>query len=63
MRVDCVAPFVMGNLFEKPFSQIWKEKADEVNRNSKVFEFFDVIDERNNTNSLNTNYVDKEFLL
>lgn len=63
VRVDCVAPFVMGNLFEKPFSQIWKEKADEVNRNSKVFEFFDAIDERNNTNSLNTNYVDKEFLL
>ena len=63
VRVDCVAPFIMGNLFEKPFSKIWKEKADEVNSSSQVLAFYNAIDERTNTNSLNTNYIDKEFVL
>ena len=63
VRLDCVAPFVIGNLFNNEFSKIWKIKADKAWKHPKVLEYYDSIDSLNNTSTLNINYVDKDFYI
>lgn len=63
LRLDCVAPFVIGNLFEDELSNIWRKKGIGAWQNTRIQEFYEAIDEITNTNSLNTNYVDKEILI
>lgn len=63
LRLDCIAPFVIGNVFKKTLSSIWREKGITAWQHSKMQEFYNAIDEVSNSNSLNINYIDKEFYI
>ena len=36
VRLDCTMPFTMGNVFEKPFSTIWKEQGNKCWKSEQV---------------------------
>ena len=43
-RLDCMAPFTIGNVLEKPISSIWKEKGEHAWHNPQVMEYVKSID-------------------
>ena len=59
MRLDCMAPFVMGNILKDDFYTIWKDKKDIVWNNQKVKEYIENFD-INSINEMITNYVDED---
>ena len=38
-RLDCMAPFTIGNVLEKPLSLIWKEKGEHAWQDSQVIDY------------------------
>ena len=60
MRLDCMAPFVIGNMLKDDFCKIWKEKKDICWNNPKVQEYIEYFNDNNNINDLMTNYVDED---
>jgi len=43
-RLDCMAPFTIGNVLEQPLDYIWKEKGEHAWNNPKVMEYVKSID-------------------
>lgn len=44
-RLDCMAPFIIGNVLEKPLKEIWDEKGKYAWKTSAVQQFISSIDE------------------
>ena len=44
VRLDCMAPFVIGNVLKDPFKKIWTEKGINAWKNERVLKFIDSID-------------------
>lgn len=41
VRLDCTMPFVIGNVLEKPFSQIWAEKGNNCWKDHNIIEYIE----------------------
>lgn len=63
VRLDCVAPFVIGNLFDHSLSKIWKEKHKDCWKHPKVKEYYNSIDYRTNESNMIINYLDNDFVI
>ena len=61
-RLDCMAPFIIGNVLEKSVKEIWRDKGINAWHNSKVVEFVNSIDEDNQEGNLK-NHVDADILI
>ena len=61
-RLDCMAPFVIGNVLEKSVKELWLDKGINAWHNSKVVEFVNSIDEDNQEGNLK-NHVDADILI
>jgi MoaA/NifB/PqqE/SkfB family radical SAM enzyme len=62
LRLDCMAPFVIGNVLHDDFETVWKEKHVNCWKNPLVQEYIDNFKEGDN-NTLLTNYVDKDIVI
>jgi len=62
VRIDGMAPFVIGNIISEDFSQIWQNKIDNCWEDSKVQEFINGFIE-NDQNRKTINYVEKDIPL
>ena len=56
-RIDCMAPFVIGNVFENSIKEIWRTKGIDVWHTEPVQKFIASIDEDKQTSNLK-NHVD-----
>ena len=63
VRIDCMAPFVLGNVLNQPFVNIWKEKGSDCWQQSLVEEFIDSVDGLSNENHNLRNHVDGDIVL
>ncbi|MCK8828087.1 radical SAM protein [Natroniella acetigena] len=61
VRLDCSLPFVIGNILEDSFKDIWNNKAKDSLNNPKVREYIECLDE--NESSFLTNYVDEDIYI
>lgn len=62
LRLDCMVPFVAGNILEEDFLSIWKNKGISCWDNPNVLDFISKYDTPDH-NSLMTNYVDADIYL
>ena len=62
VRLDCTMPFIIGNVLEKPFSEIWKEKGNTCWKNEKIDEYIKDL-ETNGYNVKHVNHVDTDILI
>lgn len=62
LRLDCMVPFVIGNILENDFEAIWKEKHDKCWSHPKVQEYIAQFDSDDASKML-TNYVDKDIYI
>lgn len=62
IRLDCMTPFVIGNILKDDFSKIWNEKHDTCWNHPKVVEYISQFNEED-TNNLMTNYVDNDIYI
>ena len=60
VRMDCMAPFVIGNIFEKNFDKIWEEKGRSCWSDAKVAEYISSIDPYTNESSMFLNHVEPD---
>lgn len=44
VRLDCTMPFTIGNVLNKPFSSIWKEKGSVCWNNPRITEYIDSLE-------------------
>ena len=63
VRLDCMAPFVMGNVKERPFVDIWREKSSKCWQDKRVVEYVNSIRGSRSESSLIRNYVDKDVFI
>ena len=56
-RLDCMAPFTIGNVFEKSIKEMWLEKGIDAWQADAVKNFIDSIDENAQTSAI-MNHVD-----
>lgn len=63
VRLDCMAPFILGNILDRDFEKLWKEKAKDCWYNEKVCEYINAFDDLSDINELQKNYVDSDILL
>lgn len=62
IRIDGMAPFIIGNILNNDFTQIWEQKIDQCWENPKVKEFIEQFD-KNDRNEIYINYIEKDILL
>ena len=62
VRLDCMAPFVMGNVLEDSFYDIWRERGNNIWNDPRVIEFINSVNEDEQRGSI-TNYVDSDIKL
>lgn len=62
VRIDGMAPFVIGNIINEDFTEIWESKIDNCWNNEKVRKFIDGFDQ-NDRNLNYINYSNKDILL
>jgi len=63
MRLDCMAPFIIGNVLKDDFKKIWDEKGKVCWENPEINKLIDSIDELTNKSSYLTNYIDHDIIL
>ena len=63
VRLDCMAPFVIGNILESDFDTIWKTKAADCWENPKVKAYIEGYSEDCDINSKYKNYYDTDILI
>ena len=61
-RLDCMAPFTIGNVLEKSIASIWKEKGENAWHNPKVIEYVESINTDNQQGNI-LNHVSKDIRL
>ncbi len=57
IRLDCMTPFVLGNVLKDDFVKVWKDKCNDVWERPEVREYYE------NTQSSIRNYVDKDIII
>jgi MoaA/NifB/PqqE/SkfB family radical SAM enzyme len=62
IRLDCVAPFIIGNVFNGSFIDQWR-LGNNVWKDQRVIDYIDSIDDCSGRNSTHKNYVDKDIVL
>ncbi len=62
IRIDGMAPFIIGNIIEDDFSTLWRNKIDTCWKDSRVIEFIKNFDDEDR-NRLLINYVGKDIYL
>lgn len=62
IRIDGMAPFVVGNILADDFATIWKDKIENAWNNEKVAEFISEFD-KNDVNYESVNYIMKDIVL
>ncbi len=62
IRIDGMAPFVIGNILTDDFVEVWTSKADTWQKNCKVAEFIDGFDETDRNYSF-VNYFDADIFI
>lgn len=60
IRLDCMAPFTLGNVLDDDFEQIWLQKASQCWKNPKVIEYVNGYSNDNDINETYKNYFDKD---
>ncbi|PLK48185.1 radical SAM/SPASM domain-containing protein [Uliginosibacterium sp. TH139] len=63
VRLDCVAPFVVGNVRDMKFSDVWKDIPGDIWKSKAVSGYIDSVDKYTGRSSLISNYNDKDVLL
>lgn len=63
IRLDCMAPFVLGNVLDDDFKSVWKLKAKDCWENQKVCEYIDAFDDITDINGFQKNYVEEDILI
>ncbi len=61
-RLDCMAPFIIGNVFEKSIKEMWLEKGIDAWQSDVVKSFIAAIDENAQTSTI-MNHVDADIAL
>ena len=62
VRLDCMAPFVIGNVLEESFYDIWQRKGKHIWEHPKVLEFIQSVPEGRNEGNIK-NYIDADIRL
>lgn len=63
VRLDCVAPFVIGNVLSDDFCSVWNAKAHDVWRRPEVLEYFSSWEDEEEINYGLKNYLDADVRL
>ena len=63
IRLDCMAPFIIGNILTDDFATIWKEKSGTCWLDEKVNAYIEQMDEITGMDTMTSNYIDKDILL
>jgi MoaA/NifB/PqqE/SkfB family radical SAM enzyme len=63
VRMDCMAPFTIGNVLEKPFKEIWMEKGRTCWQDPRVDSYISNIDDFSHKNPDFLNHVQKDVVL
>ena len=62
VRLDCMAPFVMGNVLEEAFYDIWQRRGRRIWSDPRVQEFIASVDEEAQSGAIR-NYIDADVRL
>ena len=63
IRIDCMAPFILGNILESDFKQVWRDKAKDCWQDERVCEYIRSYNDITDINDLYKNYVNSDILL
>ena len=63
VRIDCMAPFILGNVLEDDFETLWKQKGISCWSDSRVLDFIQSFNEELDLNESRRNYCDQDVLL
>lgn len=63
IRLDCTAPFVIGNILEDDFCEIWNKKAHGAWQNSEVIKYIESYEDFEDVNHERKNYFDADIRL
>ncbi len=63
IRLDCVAPFVIGNVLQEDFYTVWNAKAHDVWSRPEILEYVNSWDDMEETNHGLKNYFDSDVRL
>lgn len=63
IRLDCMAPFVIGNVLDNDFCDVWAKKAENCWKNDLVKQYIDAFDDLSDINIEQKNYYDKDIYL
>lgn len=63
IRLDCMAPFTIGNVLQDNWFTIWKQKGIDAWNHDKVIEFIENIDREFDINPYRKNYYDQDVKL
>ena len=62
VRLDCIAPFVLGNVLKDSFMTIWRRTPSDIWKSAPVRKFIDSLDDYG-FSSMRNNYLDKDVYL
>ena len=63
IRMDCMTPFVIGNVLKEDFKSVWHEKGSTCWNHALVTKYINEMDLHTEMNSNQTNYVDEDILI
>lgn len=63
IRLDCMAPFILGNVLSDDFFEVWKNKSQECWSRPEVDEYINGFTEGSSVNKVYTNYSGNDILL
>ena len=63
IRLDCVAPFTIGNVIDDDFFEVWRKKSRDVWKNPEVLKYYESWDGEEETTSSIKNYFDEDIRL
>ncbi len=63
VRMDCMAPFVIGNVLDSPFAEIWKTKGADCWKNPSVLNYINSIDPISNRSHYHYNHVSQDIII
>ena len=63
IRLDCVAPFVIGNVLDDDFCEVWQRKAPDIWSSQEIINYIDSWDDIDEINHGIKNYFDSDVIL
>jgi len=58
VRMDCMMPFVIGNVLQKPFSEIWRDKGATCWNSQQVVDYIESVDPITGASFIHSNHVE-----